>query len=103
GMLNKLEPDNKDYKEYLAGVYFDAGGFWDGYIQAFDTFKDLSESDRLHREGLLINQCLLTRGQMLLGIVDGSPEVVQSRELVAAKKELDRITKSYAWLIGSGI
>lgn len=103
GMLNKLEPDNQDYKEYLAKVYFDSGGFWDTYIQAFDTYKDLSESDRLFREGVLINQSLLTRGQMHLGIVDGSPELVQSRELVLARKELDRITKSYAWLIGSGI
>jgi glycosyltransferase involved in cell wall biosynthesis len=103
GMLNKLEPDNQDYKEYLSKVYFDAGGFWDCYIQAFDTYKDLSESDRLFRESVLINQCLLTRGQMQLGIVDGSPELVQSRELVLARKELDRITKSYAWLIGSSI
>jgi hypothetical protein len=103
GMLNKLEPDNSDYKDYLAKVYFDAGGFWDSYIQAFNNFKDLSESDRLLREGLLGNQCLLTRGEMHLGLVDSAPELVQSRELVLARKELDRITGSYAWRIGSGI
>jgi glycosyltransferase involved in cell wall biosynthesis len=103
GILKKLEPDNQDYSDYLAKVYFDAGGFWDSYLQASDRFRDLSESDRRFRESLLLNQCLLTRAEMHLALTDSAPELVQNRELALARKELDRINESYAWLIGRGI
>jgi hypothetical protein len=102
GILQKLDPERTDYKDYLTKTYFDSDGYWNTYLESFDAFKGFGEADREFRETLLLSYVAKTSAEMHVTLVGGDPQLALQekikREQAASRTLLGRINAGFAWL-----
>jgi len=109
GILIKLDPTQTGYEDYLKTVYFNSDGYWDLCLDAFDAFKDLSETERSLRELILLSYADQTPAGKQIALANKEVELLREREaraqtereLVKTREELDRTKASYAWRVGT--
>src|SRR2546425_4309784 len=93
GILNKLDPTRTDYQDYLTRVYFNSDGYWNLSLDAFDAFKDLSESERSLRELVLLSYADQTSAGMQIALANKEVELLRRQEAMAQTERELAVTR----------